>query len=104
MGVVDPEKSAIEVKALLRRLHPKAGNHKDRIRRISKFRNYINSDSVRSITTVCIARSVKIDWIRRGLCLLFLFFNCRVNFDWNWNAFLFAHLSFCLSRFSPNHR
>ena len=47
MGVVDPDRSAIEVKALLRRLHPKAGNHKDRIRRISKFRNYINGDSVR---------------------------------------------------------
>lgn len=45
MGVVDPDRSAIEVKALLRRLHPKAGNHKDRVRRISKFRNYINADS-----------------------------------------------------------
>jgi hypothetical protein len=44
MGVVDPDRSAIEVKALLRRLHPKAGNHKDRIRRIGKFRNYINGD------------------------------------------------------------
>ena len=48
MGVGDPDRSAIEVKALLRRLHPKAGNHKDRIRRISKFRNYINADSVRT--------------------------------------------------------
>ena len=46
MGVVDPDRSSIEVKALLRRLHPKAGNHKDRVRRISKFRNYINGDSV----------------------------------------------------------
>lgn len=45
MGVVDPDRSSIEVKALLRRLHPKAGNHKDRVRRISKFRNYINGDS-----------------------------------------------------------
>lgn len=48
MGDESAQRSAIEVKALLRRLHPKAGNHKDRIRRISKFRNYINGDSVSS--------------------------------------------------------
>ena len=35
------ERSSIEIKDLLRKLHPERGNHKDRIRRLNKFRNYI---------------------------------------------------------------
>jgi hypothetical protein len=36
------ERSSIEIKDLLRKLHPSSGNnHKDRIRRLNKFRNYV---------------------------------------------------------------
>ena len=35
------ERSSIEIKDLLRKLHPERGNHKDRIRRLNKFGNYI---------------------------------------------------------------
>jgi len=35
------ERSSIEIKDLLRKLHPDRGNHKDRIRRLNKFRNYL---------------------------------------------------------------
>jgi hypothetical protein len=36
------DRSSIEIKDLLRKLHPAAGsNHKDRIRRLNKFRNYV---------------------------------------------------------------
>ena len=35
------ERSAIEVKHLLRKLHPKSGSHhKDRVRLLNRFRNY----------------------------------------------------------------
>jgi hypothetical protein len=38
------ERSSLEIKDLLRKLHPSAGNHKDRIRRLNKFRNYVQPD------------------------------------------------------------
>jgi len=47
------ERSSVEIKDLLRKLHPDRGNHKDRIRRLNKFRNYLggsgsdNSNNVR---------------------------------------------------------
>jgi len=37
------ERSSVEIKDLLRKLHPDRGNHKDRIRRLNKFRNYLGS-------------------------------------------------------------
>jgi hypothetical protein len=42
-----PERSSIEIKTLIRKLHPDQSNHKDRLRRINKFRNYVLGDSVR---------------------------------------------------------
>jgi hypothetical protein len=36
--------ASLEIKDLLRKLHPSAGNHKDRIRRLNKFRNYVQPD------------------------------------------------------------
>jgi hypothetical protein len=45
------DKSSIEIKTLVRKLHPKRGNHKDRIRQLNKFRNYvIGPSSARSST------------------------------------------------------
>ena len=38
------ERSSIEIKTLVRKLHPKRGNHKDRIRQLNKFRNYVIGD------------------------------------------------------------
>jgi len=35
------DRSSIEIKDLLRKLAPDKGNHKDRIRKLSKFRNYV---------------------------------------------------------------
>jgi hypothetical protein len=35
------ERSSVEIKTLVRKLHPKRGNHKDRIRSLNKFRNYV---------------------------------------------------------------
>jgi hypothetical protein len=35
------DRSSMEIKDLLRNLHPDKGNHKDRIRRLNKFRNYV---------------------------------------------------------------
>lgn len=40
------DRSSIEIKDLLRRLHPDNSNHKDRIRRLNKFRNYVLPDAV----------------------------------------------------------
>lgn len=42
MGDADPaERSSVEVKALLRKLDPRTGSsHKDRVRLLSRFRNY----------------------------------------------------------------
>jgi hypothetical protein len=44
------DRSSIEIKDLLRKLHPSStnNNHKDRIRRLNKFRNYVQP------TTVCL--------------------------------------------------
>jgi len=41
MGDADPDRSSVEVKALLRKLDPRTGSsHKDRVRLLSRFRNY----------------------------------------------------------------
>ena len=40
------DRSSIEIKTMLRKLHPDRGNHKDRIRRLNRFRNYITPSSV----------------------------------------------------------
>lgn len=39
------ERATQEIKALLRRLDPKDSSHKDRIRRLNKFRNYVTGES-----------------------------------------------------------
>lgn len=39
------DRSSIEIKQLLRKLHPDKGNHKDRIRCLNRFRNYISNVS-----------------------------------------------------------
>jgi hypothetical protein len=36
------QRSSIEIRDLLRKLHPERGSHKDRIRRLNKFRNYVS--------------------------------------------------------------
>lgn len=46
MAEAGPDRSSIEIKSLLRKLHPDKGNHKDRIRRLGKFRNYVMGDGV----------------------------------------------------------
>jgi hypothetical protein len=41
MGDAGPDRSSVEVKALLRKLDPKTGSsHKDRVRLLNRFRNY----------------------------------------------------------------
>ena len=39
------ERATHEIKALLKRLDPKDSSHKDRIRRLNKFRNYVTGES-----------------------------------------------------------
>jgi hypothetical protein len=39
------QRSSIEIRDLLRKLHPERGSHKDRIRRLNKFRNYVSPNS-----------------------------------------------------------
>ena len=38
------DRSSIEIKSMLRKLHPDRGNHKDRIRRLNKFRNFVTGE------------------------------------------------------------
>ena len=41
MGDAGPDRSSVEVKALLRKLDPRTGSsHKDRVRLLNRFRNY----------------------------------------------------------------
>jgi len=40
------DRSSVEIKTLIRKLHPSRGNHKDRIRQLNKFRNYVIGDRV----------------------------------------------------------
>ena len=49
------DRSSIEIKDLLRKLHPDRGNHKDRIRKLSKFRNYVMGVSSKKKHPVCIS-------------------------------------------------
>lgn len=48
------ERSSIEIKDLLRKLVPKGGSHKDRIRRLNKFRNYVTPQNVSVLLIVCL--------------------------------------------------
>jgi len=48
------DRSSIEIKQMLRKLHPDRGNHKDRIRRLNRFRTYV------SVTGVCPQASLSI--------------------------------------------
>jgi hypothetical protein len=47
------DRSAIEIKTLLHKLNPKATNHKDRVRALTRFRNYVSgtAGSKKKITT-----------------------------------------------------
>ena len=43
----DPaERASQEIKALVRRLDPEKTSHKDRIRRLTKFKNFVSGDGV----------------------------------------------------------
>lgn len=41
------DRASQEIKALTRRLDPRDSSHKDRIRRLNKFRNFVTGDGVR---------------------------------------------------------
>jgi len=41
------ERASQEIKALIRKLDPKDSSHKDRIRRLNKFRNFVTGEGVR---------------------------------------------------------
>jgi len=44
----NPDRSLAEIKTLLRKLDPKSGgNHKDRVRRLARFRNYVSGETQR---------------------------------------------------------
>jgi hypothetical protein len=40
------DKASQEIKALIRRLDPRDSSHKDRIRRLNKFRNFVTGEGV----------------------------------------------------------
>jgi hypothetical protein len=40
------DRASQEIKALIKRLHPKESSHKDRIRRLNKFRNFVGGEGV----------------------------------------------------------
>jgi hypothetical protein len=40
------DRASQEIKALCRRLDPANGSHKDRIRRLNKFRNFVTGEDV----------------------------------------------------------
>ena len=42
------DRASQEIKALLRRLDPRDSSHKDRIRRLNKFRNFVTGEGVSS--------------------------------------------------------
>jgi hypothetical protein len=43
-----------EIKALCRRLDPANGSHKDRIRRLNKFRNFVSGEGVSKVLLVLV--------------------------------------------------
>lgn len=47
------DRSSIEIKTMLRKLHPDRGNHKDRIRRLNRFRTYV---TVTGVSHCCATR------------------------------------------------
>lgn len=53
------DRSSIEIKDLLRKLHPSSNNnHKDRIRRLNKFRNYVQPSVCEILLSVLIVSGV----------------------------------------------
>jgi hypothetical protein len=52
------DRSSIEIKTLLRKLHPDRGSHRDRVRALTKFRSYVLGGGVRGrcCGSVCWAR------------------------------------------------
>ena len=42
------DRASQEIKALIRRLDPNSSSHKDRIRRLNKFRNFVTGEGVSS--------------------------------------------------------
>ena len=40
------ERASQEIKALVRRLDPEKTSHKDRIRRLNKFKNFVSGEAV----------------------------------------------------------
>ena len=48
------DRASQEIKALIRRLDPRDSSHKDRIRRLNKFRNFVTGDGVRIIFIIII--------------------------------------------------
>jgi hypothetical protein len=46
------DRSSIEIKTLLRKLHPDRGSHRDRVRALTKFRSYVVGGGVRSFTVM----------------------------------------------------
>jgi hypothetical protein len=47
-----------EIKALCRRLDPANGSHKDRIRRLNKFRNFVSGEGVSTIVSSFVGGAV----------------------------------------------
>jgi hypothetical protein len=46
------DRASQEIKALLRRLDPDKTSHKDRIRRLNKFRNFVAGEGVSTEITI----------------------------------------------------
>jgi hypothetical protein len=90
MAEAGPDRSSIEIKSLLRKLHPDKGNHKDRIRRLGKFRNYVMGDGVRN--TVCKSKDtrqlqLRIEPLDRS------YSTCAVYMEGSLTPFFLCHLS-----------
>jgi DNA polymerase sigma len=43
------DRATQEIKELIRRLDPRDSSHKDRIRRLNKFRNYVTGEGVSTV-------------------------------------------------------
>lgn len=57
----DGDRSVIEIRHLLSKLHPRgAGGHKDRVRVITRFRNYVSGTSSGKKKGQRVSRSVRV--------------------------------------------